>query len=136
MSKRNNNLGKKKYIKILLILFFINTLIAIGGSVVKQKLGYDYVFHCWLDVTHSVAWVLMIGLIFIIPLTYLNVWLGSFFIAITLIIAYAYACLNYNEEIQQGEYIVIEIQQLGEKGIYYYKDVNIFIMKRSHEEYV
>ena len=48
------------------------------------------------------------------------------FISITLIIAYASACLNYNEE----------IQQLGEKAIYYYEDVNVFIMKKSHEEYV
>lgn len=136
MDKRNNNLSKKKYIKILIVLFLVNALIAIGGSVVKQMLGYDYVFHSWLDMTHAVAWVLMIGLVFIIPLIYLNVWLGDIVIPFVLIGAYIWACLGYHKEIRRGEYIVTETQQLGEKAIRYYEDINIFIMKKSHEEYI
>jgi H+/Cl- antiporter ClcA len=136
MDKRKNNLSKKKYIKILIALFLINALIAIGGSEVKQRLGYYYVFHSWLDITHSVAWVLMVGLVLIIPLTCINVWLGGIVIPFILIGVCIGADIGYHKEIRQGKYIVTETQQLGEKAIRYYEDINIFIMKMSHEEYI
>ena len=41
-----------------------------------------------------------------------------------------------NEEIRKGEYIVTETQQIGEKAIRYYENINIFFMKFHHEEYV
>ena len=76
MDEKNDNIAKKIYIKILIVLFSVSSVIAIGGKIVKQILrGYGYVFHSWLNVTYLVAWVLMIGLILIIPFTYLNVWL-------------------------------------------------------------
>lgn len=136
MDKKNNTIAKKRYMKVLIVLFLVSAVIAIGGSVVKQRLGYDYVFHSWFDVTYLVAWVLMIGLILIIPFTYLNVWVGAIIIPIVLIFAFVWANIGYSKEIRQGEYMVTETQQLGEKVIRYYEDINIFIMKRHHEETV
>ena len=136
MDKKNNNIVKKLYIKVLIVLFLVSAIIAIGGSVVKERLGYGYVIHSWLDVTYLVAWVLMIGLILIITFTYLNVWLGCIFIPFVLVFAFIWGNIGYSKEIRQGEYIVIETQQLGEKVIRYYKDINIIIMKMHHEEIV
>lgn len=136
MDKRNENVIKKRYTKILIVLFLISTLIAIGGNMVKEKLGYDYVFHSWLDVTYLISWVLMIGLILVITFTYLNIWFGSVLIPFVLFFAFLWESIGYNKEIKQGEYIVTETQQLGEKAIRYYEDINIFVMKRHHEEYV
>ena len=71
MDKKNDNIAKKMYIKILIVLFSVSAVVAIGGRIVKQILrGYGYVFHSWLNVTYLVAWVLMIGLILIIPFTF------------------------------------------------------------------
>ena len=68
MDKKNDNIAKKMYIKILIVLFSVSAVVAIGGRIVKQILrGYGYVFHSWLSVTYLVAWVLMIGLILITP---------------------------------------------------------------------
>ena len=136
MDKKNNNIVKKIYLKVLMVLFLFSTVIVIGGSVVKERLGYGYVFHSWLDVTYLVAWVLMIGLILIITFSYLNVWLGCIFIPFVLVFAFTWGNIGYSKEIRQDQYIVIETQQLGEKVIRYYEDINIFIMKRHHEEIV
>ncbi len=43
---------------------------------------------------------------------------------------------GYKKEIKSGPYIKQEVQGLGEKTIYYYKDVNIFIMEKSHSEII
>ena len=137
MDKKNDNIAKKMYIKILIVLFSVSAVVAIGGSVIKPILrGYGYVFHSWLNITYLVAWVLMIGLILIIPFTYLNVWLGSILIPFILFVAFIGGCLGYDKEIKKGKYIVIETQQIGEKAIRYYEDINIFFMKFHHEEYV
>ena len=136
MDKKNNNIVKKIYLKVLMVLFLFSTVIVIGGSVVKERLGYGYVFYSWLDVTYLVAWVLMIGLILIITFSYLNVWLGGIFIPCVLVFAFIWGNIGYSKEIRQDQYIVIETQQLGEKVIRYYEDINIFIMKRHHEEIV
>ena len=137
MDKKNYNIAKKIYMKILIVLFSVSSVIAIVGRIVKQILrGYGYIFHSWLSVTYLVAWVLMIGLILIITLSYLNVWLGSILIPFILFIAFIGGCLGYNEEIKKGKYIVIETQQIGEKAIRYYENINIFFMKFHHEEYV
>ena len=133
---KKNNIAKKIYIKTLIVLFLVSAVIAIGGSVAKQILGYGYVFHSWLDVTYSVAWVLMIGLILIITFTYINVWLGAIFIPFVLGFAFIWGNIGYSKEIRQGEYIVTETQQLGEKAVRYYDNINVFIMKYHHEEYV
>ena len=56
MDEKNDNIAKKIYIKILIVLFSVSSVIAIGGKIVKQILrGYGYVFHSWLDVTYLVA---------------------------------------------------------------------------------
>ena len=136
MDKKNNNIVKKIYLKVLMVLFLFSTVIVIGGSVVKERLGYGYVFHSWLDVTYLIAWVLMIGLILIIPFTYLNAWLGGIIIPFVLFVAFIWGTIGYNEEIRKGEYIVTETQQIGEKAIRYYENINIFFMKFHHEEYV
>ena len=137
MDKKNDNIAKKIYIKILIVIFSVSSVIAIVGRIVKQILeGYGYVFHSWLSVTYLVAWVLMIGLILIIPLTYLNLWLGSILIPFILFAAFIGGCIGYNEEIKKDKYIVIETQQIGEKAIRYYENINIFFMKFHHEEYV
>ena len=137
MDKKNYNIAKKIYIKILIVLFSVSSVIAIGGKIVKQILrGYGYVFHSWLDVTYLIAWVLMIGLILIIPFTYLNAWLGGIIIPFVLFVAFIWGTIGYNEEIRKGEYIVTETQQIGEKAIRYYENINIFFMKFHHEEYV
>lgn len=136
MDKKNNNITKKIYIKILIVLFLVSAVIAIGGNVVKQRLGYDYVFHSWLDSIYSVAWVFMIGLILIITFTCINVWLGGILIPFVLGFAFLWGNIVYSKEIIRGEYIVTETQQLGEKAIRYYEDINIFIMKMHHQEYV
>ncbi len=78
----------------------------------------------------------MISLVLIIPLSYINVWAGGILIPFVLCIAFFWGIIAYDNEIRQGEYIVIETQQLGERAIRYYKDINIFIMKIHHEEYV
>ena len=123
MDKKNDNIAKKMYIKILIVLFSVSAVVAIGGRIVKQILrGYGYVFHSWLNVTYLVAWVLMIGLILIIPFI--------------LFVAFIWGTIGYNEEIRKGEYIVTETQQIGEKAIRYYENINIFFMKFHHEEYV
>ena len=137
MNKKNSNIAKKIYKKILIVLFSVSSVIAIVGRIVKQILrGYGYVFHSWLSVTYLVAWVLMIGLILIITLSYLNVWLGSILIPFILFVAFIGGCLGYDKEIKKGKYIVIETQQIGEKAIRYYENINIFFMKFHHEEYV
>ena len=137
MDEKNDNIAKKIYIKILIVLFSVSSVIAIGGKIVKQILrGYGYVFHSWLDVTYLIAWVLMIGLILIIPFTYLNAWLGGIIIPFVLFVAFIGGCLGYDKEIKKGKYIVIETQQIGEKAIRYYENINIFFMKFHHEEYV
>lgn len=136
MDKQNKNIAKDRYIKILIGLFLVNTAIAIGGSLFKESLGNDYVFHSWLSFTHSVSWVLMIGLIVIMIFTYLNVLLGCIFIPLVLGFAFFWGNIGYSEEIRQGDYIVTETPQLGETAIRYYEDINIFIMKEHHQEYV
>ncbi len=136
MDKKNNNIAKNIYNNILIALFLISAVIAIGCSIVKQSLGRDYVFHSWLEVTHSVSWVLMIGLILIIAFTYLNVWLGGIIIPFVLGFAFFWGSIGYSKEIRQGEYIITETQQLGEIAIRYYENINIFIMKYHHQEYV
>ena len=137
MDKKNYNIAKKIYMKILIVLFSVSSVIAIVGRTVKQILrGYGYVFHSWLSVTYLVAWVLMIGLILIITLSYLNVWLGSILIPFILFVAFIGGCLGYDKEIKKWKYIVIETQQIGEKAIRYYENINIFFMKFHHEEYV
>ena len=104
MDEKNDNIAKKIYIKILIVLFSVSSVIAIGGRIVKQILrGYGYVFHSWLDVTYLIAWVLMIGLILIIPFTYLNVWLGGIIIPFILFVAFIWGSIGYNEEIRKGE---------------------------------
>ncbi len=133
---KKNNKTKKIYLKILIILFLVSAVIAIGGNLVKQRLGYYYNFHSWFIVIYEVAWVLMVGLVLIIPFTYLNVWLGGIIIPFVLYIAFLGGGFLYNKEIKQGEYIVTETQQLGEKVIRYYEDINIFIMKKHHEEVI
>ena len=132
----DNNTDQNIYIKILIVLFLINSVIAIGGSTIKQRLGNDYVFHSWLNVTYSVAWVLMIGLILIITFTYLSAWLGGILVPLVLVLALFWGNIGYSKEVKQGQYIVTETQQLGEKAIRYYEDINIFIMKKHHEEFV
>ena len=103
MDKKNYNIAKKIYMKILIVLFSVSSVIAIVGRTVKQILrGYGYVFHSWLSVTYLVAWVLMIGLILIITLSYLNVWLGSILIPFILFVAFIGGCLGYDKEIKKG----------------------------------
>ena len=137
MDKKNDTIAKKIYMKILIVIFSVSSVIAIVGRIVKQILqGYGYVFHSWLSVTYLVAWVLMIGLILIIPFTYLNVWLGGIIIPFVLFVAFIWGTIGYNEEIRKGEYIVTETQQIGEKAIRYYENINIFFMKFHHEEYI
>ncbi|MCU9807399.1 hypothetical protein LEQ06_03915 [Paraclostridium sp. AKS46] len=41
---------------------------------------------------------------------------------------------TYKKEVKSDQYIVVEVQGLGEKLVFYYNDINKFIMKRSHEE--
>ena len=41
-----------------------------------------------------------------------------------LIFAFIWANIGYNEEIRQGEYIVTETQQIGEKAVRYYDKRN------------
>ena len=130
------NTTRKIYIKTLIVIFLVSAVIAIVGSVVKEILGYGYVFRSWLNVTYSMAWVLMIGLILIIAFTYLNVWLGGIFIPFVLGLALFWGFIKYNEEFRQGEYIVTKTQQIGEQAVRYYEDINIFVMKFHHEEYV
>ena len=44
MDKKNDNIAKKMYIKILIVLFSVSAVVAIGGRIVKQILrGYGYV---------------------------------------------------------------------------------------------
>ena len=41
MDEKNDNIAKKIYIKILIVLFSVSSVIAIGGKIVKQILrGY------------------------------------------------------------------------------------------------
>ena len=63
------------------------------------------------------AWVLMIGLILIITFTYLSAWLGGILVPLVLGLALFWGNTGYSKEIKQGQYIVTEIQQLGEKAI-------------------
>ena len=49
---KKDNIAKKIYMKILIVIFSISSVIAIVGRIVKQILqGYGYVFHSWLSVT-------------------------------------------------------------------------------------
>lgn len=68
-----------------------------------------------------------------ISLTYLNLKLGFVAISFILIAMYFVGGINYKKEFRSGQYIIQEVQQLGEKVIYYYEDVNIFVMKMLHE---
>lgn len=63
------------------------------------------------------AWVLMIGLVLIIALSYLNIWFGGILIPFVLCFAFFWGNIGYSKGIRQGEYIVTETQQLGEKVI-------------------
>ena len=102
MDKKNDNIAKKMYIKILIVLFSVSAVVAIGGRIVKQILrGYGYVFHSWLNVTYLVAWVLMIGLILIIPFTYLNVWLGGIIIPFVLFVAFIGELLDTMKKLEK-----------------------------------
>lgn len=45
MDKKNDNIAKKMYIKILIVLFSVSAVVAIGGRIVKQILrGYVMFF--------------------------------------------------------------------------------------------
>lgn len=82
------------------------------------------------------SWILTIGLAIMIPLMYLNTALGLFILSLIFFVMYVGFDCIYTEEVKSGPYIVQEVQGLGEKMIFYYEDVNIFIMKRSHEEMI
>lgn len=132
----NKNIDKSNYIKILLLMFLVSTLIAITGSISKQRLGYEYVFHSSISVIHMFSWILTVGLAIMISITYLNSGLGLFivpFILFAMCVVYGF---TYEEEVRSGDYIIKEVQGLGEKMIFYYEDVNMFIMKRSHQEII
>lgn len=133
MDKSNE---KKRYLTILVGLFVISALIAVVGSLYKGSFGDDYVFHSWLSIIHVISWILTIGLALMIPFTYINVWAGIAVIPFILIILLFGIVLGYDKEIRTDKYIIIETQQLGEKAVRYYEDINPFIMKFSHEKYV
>lgn len=134
--KINGKTNKEKYMLVLILLFLVSFTIAILGSIAKQDLGYEYVFHSWMSIVHGFSWTLTIGLAIMISLTYLNIQLGFIVIPFILIAMSLVVGINYTKEVRSGQYIILEVQQLGEKVIRYYEDVNIFIMKRSHEEIV
>ncbi|WP_195336790.1 hypothetical protein [Paraclostridium bifermentans] len=130
----SKNKKSNKYIKILIVLLLISLQIAIIGSIVKQNLGDEYVFHSWLSTVHMLSWILVFGLMILIPLTYINSYFGIILIPIILFIMLIVVGFNYTKEVKSGQYIVVEVQALGEKLVFYYTDINKFIMKRSHEE--
>ena len=130
----SKNKKSNKYIKILIVLLLISLAIAIIGSLIKQNLGYEYVFHSWLSSVHMLSWILVFGLIILIPLTYINSYFGIIIIPIILFIMFTAFGFTYTKEVKSDQYIVVEVQGLGEKLVFYYNDINKFIMKRSHEE--
>lgn len=124
------------HIKFLLLLFLCNFLIAIAGTIAKNYLGDGYVFHSWLRSLHIFSWILTVGLVFIIPMAYFNKALSVLILPLILLALIYGFVFAYNKESKSGPYIIQEVQCLGEKIIFYYKDVNIFIMKKSHEEII
>lgn len=130
----SKNKKSTKYIKLLIVLLLISLTIAILGSLIKQNLGYEYVFHSWLSAVHMLSWILVFGLIILIPLTYINSYFGIIIIPIILFIMFTAFGFTYKKEVKSDQYIVVEVQGLGEKLVFYYNDINKFIMKRSHEE--
>ncbi|MGL5560061.1 MAG: hypothetical protein ACRDC3_13025 [Paraclostridium dentum] len=80
------------------------------------------------------SWILVFGLIILIPLTYINSYFGIIIIPIILFIMFTAFGFTYKKEVKSDQYIVVEVQGLGEKLVFYYNDINKFIMKRSHEE--
>ncbi|MFR6016389.1 MAG: hypothetical protein ACLUG9_02580 [Paraclostridium sordellii] len=40
--------------------------------------------------------------------------------------------MAYHEETKSGKYVVQKIQGLGENTIYYFEDINIFMMKEVY----
>ncbi|CEJ74079.1 Uncharacterised protein [[Clostridium] sordellii] len=122
---------RSRFINILFFLFLVSIMIGLTGSIVKGSLGEKYVFHSWVNLIYVFSWILAIGLIFIIPIVYSNNKLIFIFI-IYMCIAIFYSYLGYHEENKSGEYIVQKIQGLGEKTIYYFEDINIFMMKEVY----
>lgn len=132
-NKTNENLN---YMKILILLFVVNFLIAIGGTILNNYLGDGYVFHSWLSALHIFSWILTVGLVFIIPLAYCTNYLSILILPVILLALTFGFGIDYKEEIRSGPYVIQEVQALGEKMVFYYTDVNIFIMKKSHEEII
>ena len=130
----NKNIEKSNYLKILILIFLISSVIAITGSIYQQHLGDEYVFRSSIIVIHTFCWILAVGLAIMIPLTYLNSGLGLTIVPFIVIAMFVLCGFTYKEEVRSGEYIIEEVQGLGEKMIFYYEDVNMFIMKRSHRE--
>ena len=122
---------RSKFINILFFLFLVSITIGLTGSIVKGSLGEKYVFHSWVNLIYVFSWILAIGLIFIIPIVYSNNKLKFIFI-IYMCVAIFYSYLGYHEEIKPDEYVVQKIQRLGEKTIYYFEDINIFMMKEVY----
>lgn len=137
INKMNSNKEKIKYItrskfiNVLFFLFLVSITIGLTGSIVKGNLGEKYVFHSWVNLIYVFSWRLAIGLIFIIPIVYSNNKLRFIFV-MYMCVAIFYSYLGYHEETKSGKYVVQKIQGLGEKTIYYFEDINIFMMKEVY----
>lgn len=111
----NKKISISKYMKVLIFLFLGSLIIAIIGSITKQNLGDGYVFHYWVTIVHIFSWILTLGLIILIPLTYINRYFDVIVIPIILFIMFTVLGFTYTKEVKSDQYIVVEVQCLGEK---------------------
>ncbi|MGL5329172.1 MAG: hypothetical protein ACRDD7_07885 [Peptostreptococcaceae bacterium] len=125
----------KQYIfKVLLILFLINLSVALLTTFMKLNMDDGFEFTSSVALVHSFSYIAVIGLGLALVFGYLHITFAILAIICMLFSMGVWYKFSYVKEYSEGQYIVREIQGLGEKVLIFYTKENAYTLKWSHKK--